>query len=200
MKNRPYIIGLTGSIGMGKTTTASFFREAGLRVWDADWAVKELYQEGGAAVAPIQKIFPEVVLEGRVSRRLLKEMLRASPELLSKIEEIVHPLVAEQRNAFIATSQAEIIVLDIPLLFEVGMDQNVDCILVVSVDEQTQKQRVMARPGMTEIHFSTILKKQMPDCEKRQRADVVIETYDKAHVRKKIFDLLAEIKRKLDLA
>ena len=173
---RPYLLGLTGSIGMGKSTTASMFAEADCAVWDADAAVHRLYATGGAAVARIAEICPEAVSTNGVDRDVLKAWIAKDISALAQLEAVVHPLVAEDRAGFVAGSKADIVVCDIPLLFETSQGAAFDSVAVVSTDAATQKARVMARPGMTEAHFQTILAKQMPDAEKRARADHVIDT------------------------
>ena len=171
------VIGLTGSIGMGKSTTASLFRAAGVPVFDADGAVHALY--AGDAAAAVEAAFPGVVQDGAVDRGLLRERVLGDPAALDRLEAIVHPLVRQQRQAFLDTARhagAPVVVLDIPLLFETGGDPATDLVVVVSAPQDVQKARVLARPGMTEAAFSAILAKQVPDADKRRRADVVIDT------------------------
>jgi dephospho-CoA kinase len=193
------LIGLTGSIGMGKSTTAKLFAAEGCAVWDADAAVHRLYALGGAAVAPIAAAFPEAVTGGVVSRDALKSIIGREPAALRRIEQIVHPLVAEDRAQFIATADADIIVLDIPLLFETGGEARVDATVCVSVDPMTQRARVMERGTMTPAQFEAILAKQMPDADKRARADYVIITDTPDHAARQVRDILADIrKRKSD--
>lgn len=170
------VLGLTGSIGMGKTTTAAMFAEAGLPVWDADAAVHRLYAPGGAAVAAVAAAFPDAVRDGGVSRAVLKDIIAGDPAALTRIEAIVHPLVAADRAAFLAETDADIVVLDVPLLFEAGLDRACDRVAVVSAPAGMQRARVLSRPGMTGEQLDHILSRQMPDGEKRARADFVIPT------------------------
>lgn len=171
------IIGLTGSIGMGKSATASLFREEGIPVHDSDAAVHELY--AGEAAPLIEAAFPGTVEAGRVDRNRLRERVLGNPVALRRLEEIVHPLVARHRDAFLAHQRelgTPIVVLDIPLLFEVGAERLVDAVLVVTAPETVQRSRVLARPGMTDDKLASILAQQMPDSEKRRRADFIITT------------------------
>jgi dephospho-CoA kinase len=171
------VVGLTGSIGMGKSTTAQMFRDEGVPVLDADAVVHALYR--GAAVAPVEAAFPGVVVDGVIDRERLRGRVLADPAALQRLESIVHPLVAEARRAFLAEAarRAEpVVVLDVPLLFETGLSAAVDHVVVVSAPEPVQKARVLARPGMTEGQFSAMVAKQVPDAEKRRRADTVIGT------------------------
>ena len=173
------ILGLTGSIGMGKSTTASMFRDDGVRVFDADAAVHALY--AGAAVPAIEEAFPGTSKDGVIDRELLRQRVFDDAGVLRRLEAIVHPLVQEVRAAFLAEAVAAgagLVVLDIPLLYETGAESAVDAVAVVSAPETVQKVRVMARPGMTEERFSAILARQVSDAEKRRRADFVIETGD----------------------
>ena len=193
-----WLLGLTGSIGMGKSTTAQIFRDEGIAVWDADAAVHRLYERGGAAVAPVGAAFPEAVLDGAISREALKKIIAADPSALGRLEKIVHPLVAQDRAAFIAANPAPIVVVDIPLLYETGAEAWLDSVLVVSVSPEAQRARVLARPGMTEAQFQAILSRQMPDEEKRRRADHVIETTTLDDARAKVRALIDELKAKAD--
>lgn len=188
-----YRLGLTGSIGMGKSTTAQMFRDEGVPVWDADAAVHRLYAPGGAAVAAVGTLCPDAVIAGAVDRARLKEWLARDPARLAQLEAVVHPLVAADRAAFIAQADAPLVVLDIPLLFETGAD--VDGVLVVSAPEDMQRARVLARPGMTEDHLEAILARQIPDAEKRARADFVIETTDMDSTRAAVRDLVRKLQR-----
>ncbi|MEM0948410.1 MAG: dephospho-CoA kinase [Pseudomonadota bacterium] len=176
MKGKPYLVGLTGSIGMGKSTTGKMFANAGVPIWDADAAVHRLYEKNGAAVPEISKLCPEATGTGSVDRDILSKWIAVSPERLSAIEAIVHPLVAADRLNFIAASDAPILLFDIPLLFETGTDRLMDATVVVTTDSSIQRQRVLAREGMTPERLDAILDRQLPDSEKRARADYVIHT------------------------
>jgi dephospho-CoA kinase len=193
-----WLLGLTGSIGMGKSTTAKMFRDEGIPVWDADAAVHRLYERGGAAVAPVGAAFPEAVLDGAISREALKKIIAADPSALGRLEKIVHPLVAQDRAAFIAANPAPIVVVDIPLLYETGAEAWLDSVIVVSVSPEAQRARVLARTGMTEAQFQAILSRQMPDEEKRRRADHLIETTTMDEARAKVRALIDELKAKAD--
>lgn len=195
-----FLLGLTGSIGMGKSTTAKMFVEEGCALWDADAAVHRLYAPGGAAVGPISDAFPEAVVDGAVSRDKLKEIIGRDATALKRIEQIVHPLVGQDRAQFIAGTDADIVVLDIPLLFETGGNARVDAVACVVVDEETQKARVMERGTMTEDQFEAIKAKQMPAAEKASRADYVIETDTIEHARAQVQSVVAEIRGKLQNA
>lgn len=173
------VIGLTGSIGMGKSTTAGMFADAGARVWDADQAVHRLYGAGGKGVAAINVIAPWAVVDGAVSRDRLRELVLSDAGLLKQVESAIHPLVAEDRAAFLDQARedgAKFAVLDIPLLFETGGAAKMDAVVVASAPAEIQRQRVLERPNMTEQDFEAILAKQTPDAEKRAKADFVVET------------------------
>ena len=173
------ILGLTGSIGMGKSTTSAMFEAEGVPVYDSDGAVHALYAPGGAAVAPVEAAFPGVVVDGAIDRVRLSARVLGNPEALKALEAIVHPLVGSDRIAFFekATAQGkDIVVLDVPLLYETGGDKRVDKVVVVSAPAEVQRARVMARPDMDAAKFAAILARQLPDAEKRARADFVIDT------------------------
>lgn len=170
-------LGLTGSIGMGKSATATMFREAGIPVHDSDAAVHRLY--AGAAAPLIEAAFPGTVKDGVVDRALLGAAVLNNDAAMKKLESIVHPLVTETTLNFLATAEKaghRLVVLDVPLLFEVGRDRDCDAIVVVSADSSVQRERVLARPGMTEAKFQAIVARQIPDSEKRRRAHFVIDT------------------------
>ena len=195
-----FALGLTGSIGMGKSATAALFVEEGCALWDADEAVHRLYAKGGAAVDPMARAFPHAIENGAVSRARLRDILAVDPDALKTIEAIVHPLVAADRAAFLRAATARIVVLDIPLLFEKGYESAMDAVVVVSAPEDLQRQRVLERPGMTEAQLDHILSRQMPDAEKRARADYVITTDTTDHARAQVKDVVADILKRSDHA
>jgi dephospho-CoA kinase len=171
------VIGLTGSIGMGKSTVAHMFAEAGAAVFDSDKAVHELYAKDGAAVAPVAAAFPGVERNGAIDRTLLSQRVVGDEAAMMRLEQIAHPLVRDaQRRFFQEHSADRVVVLDIPLLFETARAPDVDKIVVVSAPAEVQRVRVLARPGMTPEKFEAILARQTPDAEKRARADFVIDT------------------------
>jgi dephospho-CoA kinase len=177
MSRHPVILGLTGSIGMGKSTVAAMFAEEGVPVFDADAVVHELQGPGGALVAAIEAEFPDTTGPEGVNRTALREAVFGKSEAYARLEAVVHPAVARARAAFLeAHRSAPLVVLDVPLLFEAGGWQAVDRIAVVSAPAEVQRARVLARPGMTESRFAEILARQLPDAEKRARADFVIPT------------------------
>lgn len=173
------LLGLTGSIGMGKSTVARFFRDEGVPVYDADAAVHALYADGGAAVGPVGAAFPSAIADGAVDRERLSRLVLNDADALKRLESIVHPLVGAAQMQFLEDARragAPVVVLDIPLLFEKGGEKRVDVVAVVSAPADVQRARVLARPGMTVEKFEAILAKQTPDPDKRARADFVIET------------------------
>ncbi|WP_144187110.1 dephospho-CoA kinase [Elioraea rosea] len=173
------VIGLTGGIGMGKSTAAKVFRRAGIPVHDADAAVHRLYARGGEAVPAIAALVPEAVKHGAVDRAVLGAAVLGKPDLLARLERAVHPLVRRAEQRFLARCRragARAAVLDIPLLFETGGESRVDAVVVVSAPASVQRARVLRRQGMTEARLAAILARQMPDAEKRRRADLVVPT------------------------
>ncbi|HEX3700400.1 MAG TPA: dephospho-CoA kinase [Phenylobacterium sp.] len=173
------LVGLTGSIGMGKSTTAAMFREAGVPVYDADAAVADLYRQGGAAVGPVGEAFPGVVRDGAIDREALRQAVLGKPEALKRLNAIVHPLVGHDRHAFFDAARAagaDLVVLDIPLLFETGGHANMDAVVVVTAPAELQRERVLARPGMNPERLDAILAQQLADAEKRARAHFVVDT------------------------
>ncbi len=189
------LLGLTGSIGMGKSTTAGLFEAEGIPVNDADQVVHALYR--GEAVAPVAAAFPGVVVDGVVDRQLLSKQLAENPAHFKVLEKIVHPLVKARERLFVEQHRAtgaRLVVLDIPLLFEAGGESRVDRIAVVSCDAEEQRRRVLARPGMTMEKFKLILSRQMPDAEKRKRAHYVIDTGKGiAHARDQVRAIINEL-------
>jgi len=195
------VIGLTGSIGMGKSTAAKFFAEEGVPVHDADAAVHRLYE--GEAVAPIEAAFPGSTANGKVDREKLGRQVVGKPDAIKRLEDIVHPLVRQSEKRFLAEAEqngASIVVLDIPLLYETGGEQRCDAVVVVSASSETQRQRVLGRPGMTEEKFAGLLAKQIPDDEKRRRADFVVDSshgLESAHAQvREILDRVANMPKR----
>ncbi|WP_417205909.1 dephospho-CoA kinase [Antarctobacter sp.] len=193
-------LGLTGSIGMGKSTTAAMFADAGCVVWDADAAVHRLYGAGGAAVAPLGAMFPQAIIQGEVARDALREIIATDQTALSHIESVVHPLVQQDRETFIADHPGSIGVFDIPLLFETGGDAAMDATVCVSVPRETQEARVLARGTMTAEDLARILARQMPNEEKCARATYVVETDTVEHARAQVQTVLKDIERRLQHA
>lgn len=197
-ERRPRLIGLTGSIGMGKTETAKMFAALGVPVHDSDAAVHRLYEKGGAAVAPVDREFPGSVADGAVDRPALTKAITARPDGFRILEQIVHPLVAREQQKFLEINRdAEMVVLDVPLLFETGGHARMDAVVVVSAPAEIQRARVLARPGMTDEKLDHILSRQMADEEKRKRAHFVVET-DKGldHAREQVETIIAELQRR----
>ena len=188
-------LGLTGSIGMGKSTTAQMFAEFGIPVWDADAAVHKLYSTGGAAVPAIQELYPEAVAHGEVSRPALKRRIQSNENVLGELEGIVHPLVAVDRQNFIETSDSDIVLLDIPLLFETNGDKRMDAIACVNIDAETQRERVLQRGAMTEEQFEQILNKQLPNDVKCSQSDFVIQTDNLDHAKEQVAHIIELIRK-----
>ncbi len=194
------IIGLTGSIAMGKTETSRMFQRLQIPTYDADDAVHQLYAKGGEAVKAIDKLCPDVIVNGKVDRHKLSQKIIRDPKLIPLIENIVHPLVRKKQTEFVETSKrngARLIVLDIPLLFETGGENRVDKVVVVSASEDVQKKRALERPGMTPEKLDLILSKQVPDKEKREKADYIVET-DKGleHAFRQVQEIVADLSRR----
>ncbi len=190
-------IGLTGSIGMGKSTTAQMFRDLGCDVWDADAAVHRLYSAGGKAVPPIANQWPHAVVDGAVSRDALKEIIASDPTALGTIEQIVHPLVRQDREAFSQNSASDFVVFDIPLLFETGAQDEFDAIVCVDVAPDIQRERVLARGTMTQKQFEHILSKQMPNEDKKKQSDFVVRTEALETARDDVKTVLETLKNRL---
>ena len=200
MAERPFLIGLTGSIGMGKSETAKLFARLDIPVYDSDAAVHRLYEPGGAAVDKIGEAFPGSVVDGRVNRAALSKLLAGDEAAFKKLEAIVHPLVADEQRKFIDRAVgdgADMVVQDIPLLFETGGDARMDAVVVVSAPAELQRKRVLERPGMTAEKLDQILSRQMPDKEKRAKAHFVVET-DKGleHAFEQVKSIVATLKAK----
>jgi dephospho-CoA kinase len=193
------VIGLTGSIGMGKSTTAAMFREAGIPVYDADAAVHDLYDQGGAAVGPVGEAFPGVVKDGRIDREELRKRVLGQPEELKRLNAIVHPLVGRDRVGFFKAAEesgADMVILDVPLLYETGGDANVAAVIVVSAPPQMQRERVLARPGRTPDRLDAILAQQLADAEKRARAHYVVDTgQGLEHARSQVAEIIAALRQ-----
>ena len=198
-RDRPYIIGLTGSIGMGKSTVAQMFVDEGVPLFDADAAVHQLQGPGGALVDAIEALFPDTTNSEGVDRQKLGAAVLGDPAALQRLEQLVHPAVGEMRRAFLEENRDRpMILFDIPLLFEKSGTEGVDHIVVVSASAEDQRARVLARPGMTEERFEQIKALQMPDAEKRKRADSVIDTsLPKAETRQQVQKLVQKLKASL---
>ena len=190
-----FLLGLTGSIGMGKSTTARFFADYGCPVWDADAAVHRLYSKDGEAVKHIKLVFPSAIENRSVSRNALRIILKNEPEAFSILEGIVHPLVAQDREQFIEKNKSQILVFDIPLLFETGGEKKMDAVACVFVDPDTQKQRVLERGTMSVPDFELILSKQMSITEKLEKSDYQIETKSMECAKKQVENVILDIQR-----
>ena len=193
------VAGLTGSIAMGKSETAKMFAARGIPVFDSDAVVHALYAPGGAAVEHIRHLAPDAIVDGGVDRNRLARLVQADPSLLKRIEAAVHPLVRESQAAFLleAGKTSDLAVLDIPLLFETKREKDVDIVIVVSADARLQRERALARPGMTVEKLDFILSRQVPDAEKRARADYVIDTsVSLADTAREVDRVIAEIRVK----
>lgn len=190
-------LGLTGSIGMGKSTTAGLFAAEGIPVWDADAAVHRLYAPGQPGALAVAALFPQAMAQdGSVDRRRLRTIISTNPAALDRLNAAIHPLVAADRARFLAEEIAAIVLLDIPLLYESRLDRSCDAVAVVTAPADLQRQRVLAR-GMTEAEFNLILARQMPDAEKRQRADYIIPSITLEATRAAVKDVLADIRRRI---
>lgn len=192
-----FVIGLTGSIGMGKSTTAQMFVDAGIPVWDADGVVHQMYEKDGLASKAIAKAYPSVIVGGAVDRSKLRALISKTPTVLDHVQSMVHPLVAQHRADFLRNVSAAIVVLDIPLLFEIGADKDCDDVAVVYVPEDVQQSRVLGRGEMTKADFEMILSRQIPDANKRKKARWVIETLTLDGARQSVTNILAEIEKEL---
>jgi dephospho-CoA kinase len=194
------VLGLTGSIAMGKTETARMFAARGVPVFDSDSAVHSLYAQGGDAVPEVAALTPDAIVDGSVDRRRLAALVQAEPSLLRRIESVVHPLVEAMQREFLestAAKGADMALLDIPLLFEKNREDDVDVIIVVSAGEQLQRQRALSRAGMTEEKLDFILARQLPDAQKRARADYVIDTSESlAETAREVERVIADVRRK----
>lgn len=192
---RPFVLCLTGSLGMGKSTAARFFAEAGVPVHDSDAVVHALYE--GEAVPAIEQAFPGSTSGGKVDRAKLASLVLNDPAALARLEAIVHPLVSVSTDKFLAAAQARgaaVVVLDVPLLFEIAMECRCDAVVVVTAPPEVQRQRTLERPGMTEEKFAAILAKQTPDAEKRRRADFIVDSSkDFDHARAQVRDILRAV-------
>jgi dephospho-CoA kinase len=192
-QHRPFVLCLTGSVAMGKTTAARFFAEAGVPVHDSDAVVHALYE--GEAVPAIERAFPGSTANGRVDRGKLAAMVLNDRAALRRLEAIVHPLVSASRDRFVTEQRGVPVVLfDVPLLFETGLDRGCDAVVVVSAPPEVQRRRAFERPGMTDEKFAALVAKQMPDAEKRRRADFVVDSSgDFAHTRAQVHDILRRV-------
>ena len=191
-------LGLTGSMGMGKTSTAALFAKHNCGIWDADKAVHRLYKNGGAAVKSIQKYFPDAVSNGSVNRKALKQYLWNDFDQLKLLEKIVHPLVSADREKFIAKTQYKINVFDIPLLFETGSNKIMDKVACVFVSKSIQMERIRSRMSMSEDQIEKMIQQQIPIEEKCRLSDFLIETYNKKDTEKQVVSIIREIESYLN--
>ena len=191
-------LGLTGSMGMGKTSTAALFAKHNCGIWDADKAVHRLYKNGGAAVKSIQKYFPDAVSNGSVNRKALNQYLRNDFDQLKLLEKIVHPLVSADRETFIAKTQYKINVFDIPLLFETGSNKIMDKVACVFVSKSIQMERIRSRMSMSEDQIEKMIQQQIPIEEKCRLSDFLIETYNKKDTEKQVVSIIREIESYLN--
>jgi dephospho-CoA kinase len=187
-------LGLTGSIGMGKSTTAAMFAAEGVPVWDADAAVHRLYAPGGKAVSPVANLCPAALVGDSIDRATLRNWVKSDPAALPQLEAVVHPLVATDRAQFALQHTNGLVVFDIPLLFEKGTEADMTATLLVTAPRAMQRQRVLSRPGMTEDQFALILSRQMPDAEKRARATHIVETLSIDQTRSYVLALIAHLR------
>jgi dephospho-CoA kinase len=194
-----FILGLTGSIGMGKSTTARMFAAQGLPVWDADATVHRLYAPGQPAALAIGTLFPSAIdPDGSVNRAHLRALIQADPTVFDRLNAAVHPLVAADRAAFLMAHAADpVVLLDVPLLYEISLDHACDAVAVVSAPAEVQRDRVLSRGAMTEAELETILARQMPDAEKRKRADYIIPTTSPEAAEAAVKTVLADIQRRI---
>lgn len=187
-------LGLTGSIGMGKSTTAQMFVDHGCALWDADAAVHRLYAKGGAAVMPMAEICPDAILDGAVSRDQLRDAIQKDASLLIQIEAIVHPLVAKDRADFVENAESDILVFDIPILFETGGNAAMDAVVCVSIPAELQRERVLARGTMSEAQFEQIRARQLPNEDKVAKSDYVVLTDTLDHARAQVEKIVQTIR------
>ncbi|MEM9212059.1 MAG: dephospho-CoA kinase [Pseudomonadota bacterium] len=196
-----FTLGLTGSIGMGKSTVLNMFETAEIPIWSADAAVHELYSSNILVIDAIADLIPGALSDAGLDRAVMRNAISNSPQLLKKIEKIVHPAVAAHREEFLTAHLNEaIVVLEIPLLFELGLESTVDAVIVVSTDADTQKKRVLARKTMSESEFDQILAKQVPDYEKRARADYIIESKTMGAAAKTVHEIVASVLNKIKIS
>ena len=195
---KPFLLGLTGSIGMGKSTAAAMFARRGVPVWSADDAVHAAYARGGAAVAPVTALCAQANRDGEIDRAVLRNWIAKTPDALARLVAVVHPLVAQDRDQFTKTAIGEILLFDIPLLFENGTETSLDAVAVVSTDAATQRARVLARPDTDAETFEALLAKQLPDAQKRARADYVIPTDALETAELAVDAVLVDIRAKLN--